>query len=445
MSGVGIAHARTVKGGRDAALALSVELKQLQQIIDGALCAEEAEEPESEETGGGVVATAGADNAVAEACLARLQKAVASASCHGVQNPADEQVWDAIVDITALGEPAVMEELVAALERAWQLAAARDERRQDLGRRLVVAEAESRRHRERADRAEAAHRAAEADVGEGEKADELLASTLARLTVARKTLKEREWELTTIRRRLEDYEEDRLRYESRLHNLETALEKATAVRIEGAQRLAEASSQAASILSDTQDAQRRLLIAEQEGATASAAQTLAEHRAREAQEQLEASRRRVEELEIRLREVTEAAAADEVAASGRGRGPFVPPLRSLESLRPPAPEPEAHLQGVGIVTPTPRRALRSSLASRGGAGAQTSSTPSLAASSSTPGISRLVSPARLERQGGQARASVGRKPRRSTGSVESQAPTMPTDLRSLGKLLTGGGLMGNKR
>mmetsp|Transcript_56953 Transcript_56953/g.165051 ORF Transcript_56953/g.165051 Transcript_56953/m.165051 type:complete len:471 (+) Transcript_56953:109-1521(+) len=439
---------------------VAAELKRLELAIEGALTAEEAvkmEEPESEEPGGRRAdAEVLAKEAEVEASLMRLNKTVFVAD----QRPQLE-----------------VEALTILLSKVWQLVTIRGECRRDLAKRFVAANADARQQSERADRAEVAHAMAEAEAGQGEKAQELLESTLARLTAARKSLKEREWELTILRRRLVDAEEIRYRSEARVRLFETALDKASVARIdalaEGDRKLSEATNRAASI--EAEALQRRLCASELEVGKVNAARELAENRAQELRDQLDMSRRRAEELERQLQAAVQVAAAaateepmptpppleapdatacssgsdlmtESASATVEGFAPQLRPLRAgdaqlfvrgLAGLRgPQQPSEERHVEGVGILAPTPRRALRTSLNARGGTGSQAAS--------------RLASPAKMERAGqhfnqrnAMSVTPVAPKARRSTGSIsEAQAPSMPMDLRALGKLLTGGGFVG---
>jgi len=501
----------------------TVELQQFAHAIDAALRAEEvsSEEPESEEAGGhnSALLTDEAtvdESAIAEACLKRLRGGLVSSAA---LEPLLEASGMASPPPALKQLPSTLEELVGLLGKSWQLAHTRGERRREISRRLAASQVEAEAQRERASRAEAARATAEADAGHGEKAHEMLEGTLARLTAARKTVKEREWELRTAKTKLETLEEDNVRQNARVRALETALERSTSTRIE-------ASSQAATTLASTEaslanaeasreELQRRLSVAE---VAADEARAFCDRRVEDVESRLAESHSTVEDLQRRLQELEEAAsaaravkAAEESRRSGGGSGAYgeaidagagagedevpslptspaaasagmtVPPLAvgrppavpgvgaigglgGLSALR----EQEQHVEGVGILAPTPRTGLRNSLSTRGGVETASSSSSSsrpaaghgaspaaIVAPGGVKASSRLTSPARIvAAQGGDRRGTQttpARQGRRSVSGASGsqldahqQAPSMPMDLRALGNILTGGGLLGKK-
>jgi len=495
----------------EAALALdcpTVELQQFAHAIEAVLRAEDVsrDEPESEEAGGHSSSILPDEPtvdeaAIAEAALNRLRGGLASSG-------ALAQLLEAsgVVAAPALKQlPSLVQELVGLLEKSWQLALVRGERRREISRRFAAAQLEAETQRERASRAEAARDTAEADAGHGEKAHEMLEGTLARLTAARKTVKEREWELKTAKTRLDSLEEDRVRQDARIRALETALERSTATRFEAssaaASTLASAEASLANAEASREELQRRLSVAE---LAADEAKAFCEQRVKDVEGRLAESEGRAEALERRLQELCEVSAsrAGEVAEETRRGGvgadgedadeeegvpslpatpaaaaagtstsaATVPPLAApgraigglglggLSALR----EQEQHVEGVGILAPTPRTGLRNSLSTRGGVETASASSARPAGRGPSPasitasgkGSSRLTSPARItgaqsgDRRGQQS--TPARQGRRSVSGVPgaqfdaSQAPSMPMDLSALGKLLTGGGLMGKK-
>jgi len=258
-----------------------------------------------------------------------------------------------------------------------------------------------------------------------------LASLQSKLTSTRKALKDREWTLAEARQRQQQLEDERARQDCRIRSLERALERSTSSRSDAEQRhLEECLSADAEAAEQRGELRRRLSSAEMERDKALEDLVAAEQRAEESRQ---LSERREEELQAQLAEAirennelrqrgTKAEEverrspreADEIeeepvekpaevapAGSLRDRGPRVPPVdfSSLQST-------EAHLEGVGMVMSTPRRA--GPLAPRG-------------------------SPPKTEASG-----------RRSTGSAPSAkaAANLPMNLRSLGKLLSGGGVLG---
>jgi len=132
--------------------------------------------------------------------------------------------------------PMVVEHTSLLLKSTWGLACARGRRVQQLTKERASAEAEVNSLCERLSREEAGRLAAEAEAGQGEKAHDVLEGTVAKLTAARKTIKEKEWELNDARRRAETLERERTTQERRIRDLETALERHVRAQSEAERR-----------------------------------------------------------------------------------------------------------------------------------------------------------------------------------------------------------------
>lgn len=426
------------------------ELQRLGRVVHGVLNTEAAgdDEPESEEVQGTPAddECLGADRLsdtnekdALQACLKVLcRSAVTTVSV----SPESHEKQSGLTKEL----PAAMEEIASFTKVLWQLCAVRGCRIRELSKRLTVANAEVCSQRDRASRAEIAQVNAEADVGQGEKANEMLEGTLARLTAARKALKEREWELADVRRRLENSEEERVRQEARARSMETALERSTWTRDEDLRaQLAEAKSDPSNMKDDLQrqlDETRKAKVVQQE----------LEARSAHGQNSSE------------LCAVTPVEKAVADLPTNEQKFVFKPMASRLDQDRSSLGQADqgqhAHVDDImftGMARPTPRTGLRHSLCSRGGVdpvatqrqrqsspaspSATLPESPRGTRSSST---GRLVSPARLERARGLSGQKPARQGRRSFSgpSASDDNPAlsmmMPMDLRSLGKLLTGG-------
>jgi len=468
------------------------ELQKLTHLIEEALQDAGSIEPESEHPTENEV-----EAEVAEACFGLLQHA---AKRQTAAESADE------VQI-----PLPLPELVGLLQKTWELAKARGQAQRSLCARLAAAEAESRLHAERAGRAEAARAAAEDEAGQGEKAHELLESTLARLTATRKSVKEKEWELSDARRRVEQLEDDRVRQDVKLRALETALERAASTRCDADRRAAEACTEAdreaAKELTELRqqlcdievtrdEAKAEHVVAQQ---SLEEAQRRSELREAELHGQLAEGARRAEDLETRLLQASCPRASDDdpvvnalrleidelqAALSANRPGPSeeeVEQLRQevaqLRAAPPSAAGPsqskdqeastsqldenrsapksftlnlpgvhnldeEQYIDGVGIITKTPRdsytrRILPAMLASGGSQQSMQAPRRSLPRAHLIP----RVSTAREHSGGGNLSTRSG-KPSQSVRGDGTNS--MPMDLRALGKLLSGGAVSGKR-
>jgi len=148
--------------------------------------------------------------------------------------------------------PLIVEDTTLLLKKTWGLACARGQQVRDITKERAAAEAEVNSLCERLSRAEAGRLAAEAEAGQGEKAHDMLEGTVSRLTAARKTIKDKDWELLQAKTRADNLERERTAQERRIRELETALERH--VR---AQTDAESRTSLARVEVETEAAQQR--------------------------------------------------------------------------------------------------------------------------------------------------------------------------------------------
>jgi len=259
-----------------------------------------------------------------------------------------------------------------------------------------------------------------------------LANLQAKLTATRKSLKDREWTLAEARNRQQQLEDERARQDCRIRSLERALETSACSRSEAEQRhLTECLSADADAVEQRGELRRRLSSAEVERDKALAELVAAEQRSEESRK---LSQRREEELQAQLAEAAREAdelrqclleteevedtssskEAEEVqAVQERSLPSELEPVVTGHFRRVPPVDfsslglSEAHVEGVGTVMSTPRRS--EPLAPRG-------------------------TPPKNDAGG-----------RRTTGSAQAgskAAHQLPMNLRSLGKLLSGGGVLG---
>jgi len=300
------------------------EMQQLMRLLEAAARSEEAvcsDEPESEmgEGSGSIISSADGDTlggeqekATLEACLKHILKAAQVVASSAAKSDAEAE--PALKHL-----PVAMEELTGLLRGAWSLSVLRGERRRELARRLGNVEAEARTQSQRASAAEAAQATAETDAVHGEKAHEMLEGTLARLTASRKALKDKEWEMSALKRKLEQSEEERTRLDGRSRNLETALERSASCRFEDMDRscsvfktLEEVMSKAARGEEKSEDLRRKLTDTE---ADLLEARDNGERRISDMSERLADSERHAEELERRLSTTRVGADAAKAAAA----------------------------------------------------------------------------------------------------------------------------------
>mmetsp|Transcript_40239 Transcript_40239/g.114142 ORF Transcript_40239/g.114142 Transcript_40239/m.114142 type:complete len:667 (-) Transcript_40239:62-2062(-) len=300
------------------------EMQQLMRLLEAAARSEEAvcsDEPESEmgEGSGSIISSTDGDilggeheKATLEACLKHILKVAQVVASSAAKSDAEAE--------PALKQlPVAMEELTGLLRGAWSLSVLRGERRRELARRLGNVEAEARTQSQRASAAEAAQATAETDAVHGEKAHEMLEGTLARLTASRKALKDKEWEMAALKRKLEQSEEERTRLDGRSRNLETALERSASCRFEDMDRscsvfktLEEVMSKAARGEEKSEDLRRKLTDTE---ADLLEARDNGERRISDMSERLADNERHAEELERRLSAARVGADAAKAAAA----------------------------------------------------------------------------------------------------------------------------------
>lgn len=372
-----------------------------------------------------------------------------------------------------------------------------------------MADAEVRDLSERLAREEAARLAAEAEAGQGEKAHDMLENTVSRLTAARKTIKEKEWELVDARRRADHLDRERMTQDRRIRELETALERHAERQNEAERRCSEAHVEADAEAAQQRGELRRQLAAAElarDGAQAEAAAAAArleeartdsqrqmadlEARVAESQAQLAESQAAQEELERRLRSMERPRVKSRHSAAHGGsldnRGASASPDPAEDRARPReganVPEP-ARQSGAGLPRPGfglaaasrgPPAAIRTRRSKAGSGeageavgGAREDADAGPRAAASTPQRERAEpsrqSGAGLPRAGfGMAarqppRVSKGGLPRSASADLDktdAQAealsrPTsmasMPMDLKSLGKLLAGSGVMNKNK
>jgi len=299
-------------------------MQQLMRLLEAAARSEEAvcsDEPESEmgEGSGSIISSTDGDilggeheKATLEACLKHILKVAQVVASSAAKSDAEAE--------PALKQlPVAMEELTGLLRGAWSLSVLRGERRRELARRLGNVEAEARTQSQRASAAEAAQATAETDAVHGEKAHEMLEGTLARLTASRKALKDKEWEMAALKRKLEQSEEERTRLDGRSRNLETALERSASCRFEDMDRscsvfktLEEVMSKAARGEEKSEDLRRKLTDTE---ADLLEARDNGERRISDMSERLADNERHAEELERRLSAARVGADAAKAAAA----------------------------------------------------------------------------------------------------------------------------------
>mmetsp|Transcript_78579 Transcript_78579/g.199980 ORF Transcript_78579/g.199980 Transcript_78579/m.199980 type:complete len:504 (-) Transcript_78579:91-1602(-) len=211
----------------------SAELQKLWAAVDSALLAEGmavADEPESELPSRGEALDIGLDE-VQDAVAQLLQRSEDQLA----EDPALKKV------------PALLNELIALLQRTARLAQVRGQRAQRLEADLARARAATRAEAPRRDsfetrrdsfapapRRDAVGRESGSENGLSVRAEgtqDLLDGAASRLTQASKTIKDKEWELVQARQKVDQLEQDRTRQDHRIRELETMLSRITCVGI----------------------------------------------------------------------------------------------------------------------------------------------------------------------------------------------------------------------
>eukprot|EP00931_Biecheleriopsis_adriatica_P107331 TRINITY_DN81680_c0_g1_i1.p1 TRINITY_DN81680_c0_g1~~TRINITY_DN81680_c0_g1_i1.p1 ORF type:complete len:360 (+),score=96.08 TRINITY_DN81680_c0_g1_i1:74-1153(+) len=241
--------------------------------------------------------------------------------------------------------------------------------------------------------------------GAGSESEQLADSLQARLMSTRKALKDREWALAEARHRQQQMEDDRLRQDCRIRALETALDRASckseadrSADIEAAKQMEELRNKLSASEASRQKAEAALQDSEQRAEEALS-------REQDLQRELAESVRELEELRSRLRFADETASAE----------PAAQPKVDISTLKiqgmPDGGLHEAYIEGVGMLMSTPR--------------------PHHLTAEEPPAAPRGTPP---KPEG--KRMSAAEQP------SKRPAPPMPMNLRSLGKLLSGGGVLG---
>jgi len=442
----------------------STGLEQFEEALDAELRADERsasgrrrstggdllrlEEEEGEEevevaaAAGAEAAAAPPEHEVAEGGLCQLQRSV----LRDLVAPLLEGPWTAEEEPALQELPSLVEELVALLRKTWRLAHARGHSQACLARELQSARAEAATQRERAARAEAAQAKAEAEAASrGEEAQEFLELTSARLAAARQTLRERETKLAEARQRSDQLEQEAVSQAQRIQQLEARIARGDAERRAalappspearrgnpgdvaaqgegGGEASPEAEKQAVVWRRQSEVLQRRLSASQQELEAARDELGVAVLKNEEARS---LSERRAAELESRLAETQQLAeqhfkARLAVAAGSEG--------------------PEAGCADAGAGSPAPERGLACSPlpcgSSLAGKHALAALSEELEAQSKD---KKHVSERHRRRRSSDLSVEKGAGISATEGKAATPPVAMPADLRSLGRLLTGGG------
>eukprot|EP00928_Gymnodinium_smaydae_P027730 TRINITY_DN21348_c0_g1_i2.p1 TRINITY_DN21348_c0_g1~~TRINITY_DN21348_c0_g1_i2.p1 ORF type:complete len:525 (-),score=115.10 TRINITY_DN21348_c0_g1_i2:102-1676(-) len=337
---------------------------------------------------------------------------------------------------------------------------------------------------------------------EVQEAPDVLEATLARLTTARKSLKERDWELADARNRLRRLEQDKAHQDQLSRKLQTTAEREALARTEAERRASEAALEArneadAHAAVQHNDLVRRLDTVERELEHTRNLQRQSdelrlegERRTMELERQLAESEERAKSLEKRLEQErrthatpTPAQAAAPSASTLPSHAPAaaVAAAPSTESFKPAS----RSVTSAGAHVQDMQRAPRTSLGSNGlqrsasaaGSGSTSNANPQRPARRSGFGafgdaLNSVAARRQSRGNGGNSAAangtgasSVAPTQTEAASSAVASTPTpppqassaqaaesggsfqprqaMPADIRSLGTLLTGGGLRGS--
>jgi len=233
-----------------------------------------------------------------QACIERLNLAVmrqvikplleCPASIHG------EETWP----LRQL--PLIVEDTTLLLKKTWGLACARGQQVREITKERAAAEAEVNSLCERLSREEAGRLAAEAEAGQGEKAHDMLEGTVSRLTAARKTIKDKDWELLQAKTRADNLERERTAQERRIRELETALERNVRGQTDAESRISQARVEVETEAAQQRGELRRNLAAAELARDSLQAEVAA--MARRAEEARSSSERQVSDLQGQLSE-----------------------------------------------------------------------------------------------------------------------------------------------
>eukprot|EP00933_Yihiella_yeosuensis_P059489 TRINITY_DN6081_c1_g1_i3.p1 TRINITY_DN6081_c1_g1~~TRINITY_DN6081_c1_g1_i3.p1 ORF type:complete len:460 (+),score=142.99 TRINITY_DN6081_c1_g1_i3:30-1382(+) len=300
------------------------------------------------------------------------------------------------------------------LRRIWRLARSRDHQRQTLQQQLALVLKEAKQASESAFKAEAARAAVElAEASRSEEAQELLEAAQARLLACRDSLRQSQADRDEAYQRAEQLEADRLRQLKRMRQLEERLRRSDedrkAAEEAAASAMAHSCSCKAAVSQETALLQDDNFIPN-DGASRHLLEEEWKRRLSVAEEALEATHEELQASELRYQE-----------ALNRSRQRAIDLEAELSESREKLAECEERLK---VKLPIPLRGalseeLEEVTKDRGEAEASTAA--------STPASLAPSRPARLK----------------DRSQKHSQRP-LPHDLGALGRLLSGGGLLGRK-
>lgn len=390
------------------------EAEQFENALNNALRVEDSRdadaggEPECEHPG---------EAEVSGVCLQSLHKSVTRHVVMPLMNgePASPEAQQALKQF-----PGVIEELMTLLQKTSRLAYVRGHKKHELTSRLSTAET-SLTHLQRSEVERLSAASVDDDGQEG--------SAMTRLTAARKTLKQKDWELAEARRKIQQVEEERVRQEKRLRALELALESANMARQEAERRCAEGGDEASAL--QRSELRRRILETERALDEARLELDVAERRADGARGAGSPGRPHAftdECLAMARRDSWPEDEDDKFDVQSLRSQRTTRSRKSMPSQRnaaaPPAPSAGGGAEQAGQALDRSRRRTTGY-----------SSAPVLPRSPAEPGA--LPTPS-------SPTAPRGENPQQNSpaaGQAAGQA-AMPGDLRSLGQLLAGGGLFG---
>lgn len=194
--------------------------------------------------------------------------------------------------------PLIVEDTTLLLKKTWGIACARGQQVRDITKERATAEAEVNSLCERLSHEEAGRLAAEAEAGQGEKAHDMLEETVSRLTAARKTIKDKDWELLQAKTRADNLERERTAQERRIRELETALERHVRAQTDAESRISQARAEAETEAAQQRGELRRNLAAAEQARDSLQAEVAAT--ARQAEEARISSEQHVTDLQAQL-------------------------------------------------------------------------------------------------------------------------------------------------
>lgn len=229
------------------------EMRRFQEMVGAVLLTEDLtfgsrrEEPEREHP---------AEADAVEVCMEHAHRAIMRYVVSPILQDADGAAF-------ARRElPAIMDEVFAALRTTWHLSRLRGHRAGQLGEDLAPTPAVPAAPAVVPEERRETH-AAGFEVEHGDKAEEPMEGTVSLLTAARKSLKEKEWELADVRQRAQQLERDRARQEHQIRHWETLVSRETLVRDDAYRRAIDERSEAdAEAVKQRADLLQRLAAAE---------------------------------------------------------------------------------------------------------------------------------------------------------------------------------------